>query len=77
MAKIICVLSLVYSPPGTKLYATTQTELSTRMMYIKFAKVKVHAAEQQYSLSIIAGHIDMTYTARITPPSSDQYRGAM
>ena len=54
-----CVLSLVYSPPGTKLYATTHTDPSVRTMYTTLAKVSVRATGRQNSLSIIAGQTDM------------------
>ena len=71
------VCSRVYSPPGTKLYATVHTPNETSSTYTIPAIPNVKPGEEIDARSIILGHTDIVYTARTTPPAKKQRGGSV
>jgi len=62
------VCSRVYTPPGTKLYATVQTENSVSASQTNAASTTVRSGGQTVTRSSIIGHTDIVYTASTMPP---------
>ena len=62
------VCSRVYTPPGTKLYATVHTEKRISTSQTNEATSSVRTDGQVVTRSSIIGQIDVVYTANNMPP---------
>ena len=60
--------SLVITPPGTNLYATTHTESSNKKKYDSIAMGKTFPDEKLTRRLEMWGKRDIVYTANMRPP---------